>query len=287
MDILERILKKARSMAPLSQSATRLMEIVGDERHGFQEITRIVEADSALTTQVLRVVNSPMFGARESISTVSRALHYLGEKMLVSIAVDTCAPQLHQPLTGYESGQGDLWAHCLKTAIAARELTELGAFEIRPNLAFTAGIVHDIGKSVLSQFLFEKLPSIIESVDHGDALDYLDAEKKAVGTDHCIVGGELARHWGLPVDLEMVIRHHHWPADAVEDYRPVVYAVHLGDMLSMMSGTSTGTDAMTYRLDEGYAQYFPLERRDLEELMMRVLIEFEDTQNKLFGGQQN
>jgi putative nucleotidyltransferase with HDIG domain len=260
------------------------MELVGDEDHSLGDIVHIVEFDPGLTAQILKVVNSPVFGLRQPMETVQRAVAYLGEKMIVGIAIGSCAPQVfHRPLEGYDSGPADMWEHSLKTAIASRELASLSKEKVSPEVAFTAGLLHDIGKSVLSYFLKGRTEELILRFERGETADYLQSEDAVVGTNHCKVGLEMARHWRLPEPLQGVILHHHYPSRAKEGNRSLVYTVHLGDMVAMASGTGTGIDAMGYRLDGAYKDYLVVDRNGLEKLVMSVIVEFEKARASIFG----
>lgn len=284
MSDLKKIMDKAHQLPPLSPSSMRLMEIVGNEDHSMQDIVKIVESDAILTFQVLKTVNSASFGLRAPISTVSRAVSFLGEKMIIGIAVGSGAPHVfNKSLDGYESKQGELWAHGLRTAIASQNLALLSKKPVAPDEAFTAGILHDIGKTILSEFLVGSSHQIIETVEKGEAEDFLAAEGAILGTDHCAVGGELANHWNLPQDLQSVIRHHHRPKDADEEHQPLTFVVHMGDAVSMMGGTATGADAMLYHLDDAVTDFIRVSSTEMEKVMMNVMIEFEKIRESLFG----
>ncbi|MDY7001635.1 MAG: HDOD domain-containing protein, partial [Thermodesulfobacteriota bacterium] len=272
-------------MAPLSHSSLRLMEVMGDEDHSLRDVVRIVESDAVLTAEVLKVVNSAAFGLRRPVDSLARAITFLGEKMIVGIAIGSCAPQVfNQPLDGYESERGELWAHSLRTGIAARELAPMARDEVNPDIAFTAGILHDIGKSVLSEFLRGLPREMVQSLDRHEVQDYLQTEEAAVGVNHCAAGGELAENWKLPQPLRAVILHHHKPSEAEPQYRTLVYVVHLGDLIAMMGGTGTGADTLLYSLDNNYPEFIDIDKAGLEKLMMAVMIEFEKTRALIEGG---
>lgn len=278
------IIEKAREMPVMSYSAMRLLEVLGDENHSLADVAKIVETDAALTVEVLRLVNSAAFNLRYQVDTVAKALPYTGEKVIAGIALKTCAPRLfNRPLSGYESRKGEMWAHSLRTAIAAGELAPRSKESILPGLAFTAGILHDIGKPVLSMFMGGKAADLLNEIDEGEAHDFFEAEQIIFGTNHCEVGGELARHWKLPEHLQAVIQHHHKPADAPETHRCLVYLIHLADMISMMGGAGTGADSLAYQIDEKYGDYINLDRSVLDSLMIAVAIEFAKMQSSVFG----
>ncbi|MDY6905010.1 MAG: HDOD domain-containing protein [Thermodesulfobacteriota bacterium] len=284
MSDIARIIEKAREMPVMSYSAMRLLEVLGDENHSLTDVAKIVETDAALTVEVLRLVNSAAFNLRYKVDTVAKALPYTGEKFITGIALKTCAPHIfNRPLSGYESKKGEMWGHSLRTAIAAGELAPRAKEPIPSGLAFTAGILHDIGKPVLSKFMGDKAGDLLHDIDEGMVDDFFEAELKAFGTTHCEVGGELARHWKLPEHLHLPIEHHHKPSEAPEAYRCLVYLIHLADMIAMMGGTGTGVDTMAYQIDERYADYLELDRSGLDSLMIAVAIDFDKMQSAVFG----
>lgn len=282
------ILRKVHQITPLSESAMRLMEIVSDPDHGLDQIIRVVETDSVLTGQVLHVVNSVAFGLRSEIATVARAIPYMGDKMVVGLSLGMCAASLfNDPLEGYESEAGDLWKHSLRSAIASREAARFTDGRASPDLAYTAGILHDIGKSIISRYLEKRKGEIVRTVDAMEEKDYLLAERLLLGTDHQEVGGALAEHWQLPEPLRMSVTHHHSPANAPEEFRALVYAVHLGDFIAMKGGTGTGADTMMYLMDEHYKDYIAISDEEIESLVYQTGDEFATTVAAMFPDKQS
>ena len=166
-------------------------------------------------------------------------------------------------------------------------MTQSGV-DISPELAFTAGLLHDIGKSLISDYLQGSVTDAIEMITTEEGLDYLDAEEKLVGFDHTRAGYELAKAWQLPDELAEVIRYHHEPAKAKEEYRALVYAVHLGDNIAMMGGFGTGSDSMRYKLDQQYTDYIKIGPKTLATIMLNVDIEFEKLESSFMNrGEEN
>jgi putative nucleotidyltransferase with HDIG domain len=275
--------KKAIAQLPLfSPSALQVLQIMADPEHDLDDVVRIVKYDSALTVRVLKAVNSPVYGLINEVTSIDRALSYLGERAVVSIIVEQNAGDLlRKPLEGYEARQGDLWRHDLFTAIASREVAKHARGDFDMDLAFTAGLLHDIGKSVFSSFWSGASKEALNRIDQGDVRDYLAAEQYLSGLDHTLVGLEMARHWQLPESLQAAIRHHHEPAGAAEELRPLVYAVHLGDIISMMAGCVTGSDGMQYHLDTGYSEYFDISSTALARIVLQAEDEFRKAEASL------
>lgn len=284
----ENIQEIIKSIPMLSVSASRLLQLTSKPDHELTEVVSLVKTDANLTARVLKVVNSAAFGLLSEITSIDRAIAYLGERVIVSIAIGDCAGKLFEKeLIGYEAAGGDLWKHDLRAAIAAREVVAQSKAAINPDLAFTAGLLHDIGKSLISDYLQGTAPEAIKLISSQDSQDYLEAEEKMIGIDHTEAGFELAKAWQLPEELAEVIRYHHQPAKASEAFRPLVYAVHLGDNIAMLGGYGTGADSMQYHLDTKYAEYLTLSPKTLDNVMLTVDMEFEKLEESLnsMGGE--
>lgn len=268
MDRKDEILRSVSDLKPLSASATRLMSIVSDPDHSIAEIVGVVENDVMLTGNVLRMVNSAAFALAVQINTVARAVSYIGGNIIAGMAMGLCASHIfHDALEGYNSGPGQLWRHSLRTAIASREIARAAQKGVNPQVAYTAGILHDIGKGVISAYLQGHVDQMVLAAEADDNPNFLDSEKAVSGTDHCEVGEALARHWNLPESLCQAIAHHHEPARAGLKHMPLVYAVHLADHVVMRDGTGTGADTMLYTLDTAFAEHSPVTGSQLEGII--------------------
>lgn len=280
----EQIRAACREIQPLSHSVTRLLTLMGGKSHSAAQVAKVVEADPALTLNLLRTVNSAGFGLRQPVASAAAAVAYLGDRMVLALALNCAAGRVFQrPLEGYAGPPGALWRHCLRTALSARELAPRCTRAVDPDIAFTAGILHDIGKAVLSRFL---LPTLRDSLPNGDTQDYREIEKGEVGMDHAEAGDLLADHWNLPPPLHAAIRFHHQPADAPPESRGLCYAVHLADALAIMGGSGTGADGLAYPLVPEWKDEVRLSSDDLEVLVIKIDQEFEKAAAALAASSQ-
>ncbi len=268
--------KKAILDTPLlSPSVAQLLEVTARDDFELDDIIRIVKHDAPLTARLLKVVNSPMYRPVQPIVSVDRAVVFVGSRVVVSLALSSSTGSLFtKALSGYEGEEFALWRHNLFSALAARAVARYGRGCCAPDAAFTGGLLHDIGKTVLSQFLQGSATQLLAKIGSGESADYLLAECGLIGTDHAQVGYELARHWKLPPALQEVIRHHHQPARAAEEHRALTFAVHLGDIIAMLGGYGTGSDSMQYTLADNYQQYFPIGEEELAQVLLDVNLEF-------------
>ena len=270
------ILKAIKKVPVLSSSVSQIMDIISKDDHCLADLVNIIRFDSALTANILKTANSAFYGISTEVCNVDRAISLIGEDSVINITLKKGLAKLFdKELTGYKSASGELWRHDLRTAIASKKIAKLNKNHISSEIAFTGGLLHDIGKAVISSFLGETSSKIIEAIDKGRVKDFYEAEQRLLGMDHAMVGFELAQHWNLPEALTHIIRYHHIPSEAPSDLKPIVYCVHLGDILAMMAGCGTGADTLYYPLDNSYVNFIDLSKDDLHLLVLEVEEEFQ------------
>lgn len=275
---LNKIIAKVNQIPLLSQTALQLLDVLGREEYDARDLTRIVRTDPGLSANILRLVNSAAFGLRQRVSSLEHAVSYLGERAVTGAALNMYASVVYEnPMEGYGGESGQLWDHSIRTAMAAKELAGMTGGRVNPSVAYTCGLLHDIGKAVISEFLTDSVQGILAAIDSGETSDYLEAERHELGTDHAEIGAALAEHWNLPEEIAESIRFHHRPSDSGPEWIALVYVVHLADIVSMLGGTGTGADTLMYSLDSRYESYVDISGRELEKLILSVADEYEKT----------
>ena len=284
MTLAPNIIQAIRKMPLFSHVAQRLMEITTDPNHRHKEVVQLVETDSILTALLLKVVNSAAYGFSGSVTSISRAAALLGDRTVTALAIGQSAKGLFTaPLEGYEADAGELWAHSLRTAIAAKLLAPLSVSPAPPDVAYTAGLLHDIGKAVLNGMLSGHVSHMLESVDQGVMASFLDAEKSEVGANHCEAGAALAEYWRLSSLFQHTCEFHHYPELSPEAERGMIYVVHLADHIAIMAGSSTGADGFMYPMSATWQDFVPIDDQQLYQVMMSSTEEFERVKRMLFA----
>lgn len=290
MDIIAKLIQSISEIPLLSNSASLLLNILSKERHSLSDLSAVVEQDNILTAKILKIVNSAAFSLTYEITSVEKAIPFLGEKLLQSIAIESSASRVFgRPLEGYASKQGELWSHSLKTAIASKHIADFSKNRIEPGTAFTCGIMHDIGKSVLSNFMIlnNGVETISTSLTNNPEQSYLDLELNRVGANHCQAGYLLGKHWKLPDVFNNVILYHHAPSQAPQEFRTYCFCVHLADMVSMLTGTGTGLDSLRYELDQKFTDYIDFPEFEMYKALLFVEEEFQKIKSQLFPNQES
>jgi putative nucleotidyltransferase with HDIG domain len=276
------ILKVVENIKLLSPNAAGLLEVASRENHDLKDIVNVIKYDAALTAKTLQLVNSAAFGLHSKITDLDRAISFSGENFLISLVMTEAASMIYKSdLAGYEGREGGLWDHNLLTALAAKRLAGLSKEPVNANVAFTCGLLHDLGKAIVSDFLKGSSADVLAALDKGEVDDFASAEEKLLGLDHTQVGYALALHWNLPEPLPAAMRYHHTPAQAPAEHRSLVYTVHLGDMVAMMTGRDTGADAMRYKLDKNYSDFIDISENDLAQIILETDSDFSKLKESL------
>lgn len=238
MDLVRKILRKADAIPPIPAVITQVLELTSDPDFEMDNLVRIISVDPGITASVLRMANSAFFGLRYKASSLTQAIPQLGTQNLVEVAL-SCGVSHHfdSEQGGYKLPRGQLWRHSMATALIA---THLASYLRLPNRAtiYTAGLLHDMGKLVLSSFVGE----VLDQIDHLVNQEgwYLhDAEKRCLGVDHAAIGGYLAKRWRLSAPVIKAIFFHHEP-DRDKKPRTVTNAVSISNYLAKVCGVDSG-----------------------------------------------
>lgn len=244
---LREILSRVETLPPFPEAAARLLRACQDPDVDLAAVAAIVELDPATAAHVLRVCNAPYYGLRGRVASLRHATGLLGLRNVVQIAMTVVSSRhLAAPQPGYGLGPGELWRHAVASALAA----ELVAQEV-PGLdagtSYTAGLLQDVGKLVLGEFVGQEADAIRALRDSG--VPWEEAERLALGTTHPEAGARLLARWGFPEAVVESVRCHHRPSEAAVAPR-LAAASHLADALSMTLGVGLGADGLAYELDE-------------------------------------
>ncbi len=274
---ISQIVNRIRRMPTLSPVATHLLMLSADDANDLRELVQVIHSDAFLTMRVLKVANMAAHSVGRSVTSLSRAVIALGSNMVVGIAMQACAPGVfNTALSAYSSTEGKLWEHSLFTGLAAKAIAKQMAGGASPELAFTAGLLHDLGKVVISQLLNQPgRPSIRLAALKRQAL--MECECKSAGMDHATLGYWLACHWSLPPELCLPIRYHHSPDEAPEEMVRLCSAVHYGDLLAHKAGYTTEEN------EDRSAGHAYLEGGKLGKILIEVDHEFKQIREAVLG----
>lgn len=214
---------------PIPQIALKVIRMLNDSSHSLEDVAKEVRQDQVISARVLRLCRSALFGSTPGIDSIDRALVLLGEKRFLQLVVSASLENFYpQNGNGYSLCKGGVYRHALGTAMLCENLAEFTG-RVRADIAYTAGLLHDIGKVVLDQFV-TKSSSYFYRRTLVDGANLVDVEREEFGMTHTEIGGLLSEHWALPDNLRDAIRHHHGPEKAEVDSE-LTHLVYLADLL--------------------------------------------------------
>lgn len=275
------IAKRIDSIPTLPLTLHRLFEMTADGDHTTREVADVVESDPALTAKVLKVINSPFYGLRFKISTLSHAIAMLGIPALTSLASGIAAFPC-----GDEEGAFDkcrYWAHSLAVASAARAIAKEVHYDL-PEEAYIGGLLHDLGKVVLDQYAPDAFAASLDAFETTGE-DRIDLERKCLGMDHSQVGALVAEKWNLPKILKDAVQFHHEPEDRLRSFprkhRELVGIVAAADRLCWACGLGSAGDGRIAADELTLADGTTLRPEQIDRVLAEVTKEFEVTAHRL------
>jgi putative nucleotidyltransferase with HDIG domain len=215
MHSAQQLLRKFTNLKTLPHVAIRLSALLSEEKTHIQEFEEVIKLDPVLVTRILRVANSAFFGLREKVSSISRALVFIGTKNLRNmVATEAIKDILHCRSDEDAFSRKNLWLHCAAVSILAQMISER-VFGRRGEDAYLCGILHDIGLIIEDQTVPELFASACKSLSVASK-PLTEIEKEVIGTDHCAVGFLLSEDWKLNEDVKKGIRDHHLISEDVQ-----------------------------------------------------------------------
>lgn len=269
MTSAEAILKQVQSLSPLPGTLTRLITVLDNPTSSVDDIVDVIRYDEAITTQILKLCNSAYFGLSRQVGSLKDAVRFLGTTKVLQILMAVHGKSLlSNGQRGYGLDPGVLWRHSVAVSLASATIARMAGLE-NVNLASTAGLLHDVGKSVLNEYVGREFAAI------GDVLasqkfTFCEAEKLVLGYSHDEIGALVAEKWLLPESIVRCIRYHHNPEDLLPP-DPIVDVVYVANCLCLSLGIGLGADELNYRSDPAVQQRLALSRTTLEAAGAQVI----------------
>lgn len=273
---MEEIVNRIQEIPPFPQTIMRIIELTNDPKSGAKDLEAEIMKDQGLTTQVLKLANSAFYRGRRSIDTVVDASVLLGFSAIQSMVLATVVGSvMDRELPGYALEKEALWKQSQISAIMTRAIAKKVKYK-KPDQAYTAGLLRDIGKVILDKFVQDSYEDIYALVEN-ESKSFIVAEEMVLGYHHGQIGAKIAEKWNLPEELVEVIACHHNPAVAFVN--PELVAItHISDSLVMMMGIHIGIDGLAYEFFSDAVRLLNLDDNMLSEIMSEVadIIERDD-----------
>jgi putative nucleotidyltransferase with HDIG domain len=265
MMTVQAIMKSVGELSALPPTAPRLALVIADDASTVDDVAAVLQYDQALTLDILKYANSVMSASSRTIATVKDAVVRLGgARVLERVVARHVKGVMQAPLASYGYSEKDLWRHSVAAAVAAEQL---GAFtkSKTTGLSFTAALLHDIGKLILSRCApADDMTRIFRKVfDEPMKFTCEQAERDVLGFSHADVGADIASSWQLPPLIVEAVRNHHSLSVANE---PVTDAVRIANIVARCIGEGIGNEGMSCAVDTNLAQRVGISREQFEAI---------------------
>jgi len=269
MSRIELIVQSIDQLPPFPAIILRALQSINDPQSSAQDVVDIIQYDQGVTSQVLKVCNSAYFNLRRQVHSLKEALVFVGFDSLMQIILNrSFQGVLAGPCQGYDLDTGALWKHSVSCAI----LTEIVSQRIQrePNATqFTAALLHDMGKVVLSAFVretFEEIKTLVREKGYS----FIAAEREVLGMDHAELGGLIAEKWKFPSSIIEAVRYHHTPWLCRGEDPDLVALIHLANCMALITGIGGGSDGLYYEGDPEIMKHFRLREKDVEKCIVQL-----------------
>ena len=227
MTVLTRgnLAREVRELPSLSAIVTQLLTMLQREDVAMADLMEEIGRDQALAARILRIANSPFYGMSTHIGSLKDAGTMLGVHTLYNIVTAAGIMGHFPPTRDDHFDRISFWRHAIGTGVCARVLARYAALE--PELSFTAGLLHDIGKLVMAVYFVDDFSRVLAYRDTHDCL-LREAEEAVLGFDHTVIGAHVAQQWKFPNPVVDAIQYHHALPEVAT---PLSEIVHVADIL--------------------------------------------------------
>lgn len=209
-----KLVRDVSELPPIPVIVSRVISMLDSQESEPEEIADLLLSDPVLAARVIRLVNSPLYRPSSEITSVKRALLFLGFRSVRDLILTSYFTNAFREKEQAFDARA-FWLHSFSVGAVSRRLATLAGYPDTER-AYLVGIVHDIGKMFLGHYLREEYGRMLTDIA-GTGQGTWQAEQQYLGTSHSEIGLCLAQRWNFPPAYCDIISHHHTPESAIED----------------------------------------------------------------------
>jgi HD-like signal output (HDOD) protein len=201
------ILSRLDELPTLPTIVYELSQVINDPMSSTSDVEKIMANDPSLTATVLRLVNSSYYAIPGGVSSLARAIGYIGFDTVNQLVLSASILKALEVKKPARFDLNEFWKHAIGVGVAAETIANFVNHAMPADL-FTCGLVHDMGKIALYTLEPDLMVSVYQKCE-ADGMSYLEAEGALGLVPHVQIGSMLAKKWALPLGIQEAIRHHH------------------------------------------------------------------------------
>lgn len=206
-DRISKIINNVQKLPTLPAVANKVTKLLKDPTCTAIRVSEVIDKDPSLTIRVLRLVNSAFYSVRSEVTNVRHAVALLGFKTISQMVITISVFDVFKGGYGREFDREGFWKHSIGCGVMSQKIAHLSDY-VGVDDCFTAGLLHDIGKVVVDQYLHEEMEQVIQLTQEHE-ISIADAEKEVMGINHADIGGQVMENWKIPAPIVAAVKYHH------------------------------------------------------------------------------
>ncbi len=236
------LLAKLQDMPTLPVIAMRVNDLIADPNATSTDIALVLKQDQVLTAKILRLVNSSYYAVPGGVSDVQKALAFLGFNTVAQLVLSLSVFSMFSKFGDESITLKDFWMHALAVAVCSEEIAKRWKF-VKPEEAFTCGLLHDIGKLVMYELDRDRLTFVLKRAREAKK-SFVEVEREHDLLNHAYIGEMMATRWGLPQVVRQAIRYHHTDvakmASILASAKKTIQVVRLANTIVVKNANADG-----------------------------------------------
>ncbi len=252
--------------------------VIADPNSSFKDLEKLIINDQAFAVKILKIANSSYYGRVKKVSSIQGATVIIGMKSLSELITIAGASSLFKKaLLGYELPAQSLWRHSIGVAFGAKIIAGR-KYPALAEDAFSAGLIHDVGKLILDEYVYERKEAFQEFMYDGQQT-FLEAEKEILGFEHAEIAAIVCKKWNFPKSITVAIHYHHQPARLMSN--KLAHIVHVADQITEATGMDI--DGITLDISDNSLEVVGVQIDEIAQIMDEIT-EYVDQVGDTVGG---
>jgi HD-like signal output (HDOD) protein len=258
---------------PLEPVVARTLALIKDPTSSPQKLAQEIAKDVMLTFEIMKIVNSPIYGFSRRVQSLEHAITLLGFKSIESIVLSAYAKRVYDTdLKFFNLKRGELSIQAFIGALAAKLVAQENWPELE-DLVFSAGTLRSVGKIIMN-FFFSKHYDKLKQEIKKDFDSFDKVEKKIFGFTSNEFSIIILERWKIPDEIKKIVQFYN-KLSLIKEKESRLYkaavSVHIGDRIAMMTGLGASIDSMKYPIDQEVFQYTKIKPQDVERYLEKTI----------------
>ena len=273
-------INKVKNLPVLPSVVLQLNRTLANNSATIDSVSEIIGRDPSLSAKVLQLSNSSYYGLSYTVDSVKRAITVLGFSAVRNLALTVSVANIFNSSTGSIDLKG-LWFHSLGSAVAAKSLLYKKSPLLQEKV-FLCGIIHDIGKIIVSEYIPKKMEEILRKLRQNKLITESDVEKEIIGFTHSELGDFMARKWHFPQEFSDAINLHH-NSSGFSSMKPenksICAGIFAGNQIAKAMALGKSTDPFVDTIDTSIFNILDITEKELPSVIIKIKNDFKEILN--------